>query len=75
MDQCVLGLHERCINCGTCDDRCILDYSKVCNSCRKCESEDAFCELDPEKLCDNCFRCLETEQEYAEILIDQILSE
>lgn len=36
MKTCVLGLHDACIGCGTCDDRCERDVNKVCDNCFAC---------------------------------------
>lgn len=35
-------------------------------------TEDDYCELDPTKICDNCFKCLETDSDYASVVIDGI---
>ena len=40
MKKCILGLHETCINCGECDNRCELDPSKICDNCFKCLETD-----------------------------------
>ena len=48
--------------------KCIYE-DKVCTNCGDC-----ICELDPNKICDNCEKCLnQTDAEYYEILIDEIM--
>lgn len=36
-------------------------------------TDKRFCELDENKICDNCGKCIETDKEYNELLIDDIL--
>ena len=52
------------------DERfCELDENKICDNCGECDR----CDLDPRKICDNCGKCIETDKEYNELLIDDIL--
>ena len=32
-----------------------------------------MCDLDETKVCDNCGKCIESEDEYAEIKIDEVI--
>ncbi len=48
---------------------CELDENKICDNCGECDR----CDLDPRKICDNCGKCIETDKEYNELLIDDIL--
>lgn len=47
---------------------CVL-YERECTGCGECD----ICDLDSSKICDNCGRCIETEKEYNEIKIDEIV--
>lgn len=47
---------------------CVL-YDRTCIECGECNR----CDLDPNKICDNCCKCIETDQEYLEIKIDEIV--
>lgn len=47
--------------------KCIL-YERECIDCGEC----MVCDIDPNKICDNCGKCIEVEDDYAEILIDEI---
>ena len=49
---------------------CELDPNKVCDDCGEC---DKYCIYDSSKLCDNCFMCLESEEDYAEIKITDVI--
>lgn len=51
--------------------KCVL-YDRDCIDCGECD----ICDLEPGKICDNCGKCLSTgDEEYREILIDDILFE
>ena len=50
---------------------CIL-YDRECINCNECN----MCDLEPGKICDNCEKCLKlSDNDYKEIIIDEILSE
>lgn len=48
---------------------CLLRENEPCIHCGECD----LCDLDETKVCDNCCKCLETDAEYNEITVDQIL--
>ena len=48
--------------------KCVLE-DKECINCGECD----ICDLDRNKICDNCGKCIETEGEYAKIIIDEII--
>ncbi len=51
------------------EKKCIFEKNKICDDCGDCK-----CDLNPEKICDNCEKCLnQTDAEYLEILIDDIM--
>ena len=50
--------------------KCVLE-NKECINCGECD----ICDLDRNKICDNCGKCIETEGEYAKIIIDEIIGE
>lgn len=47
---------------------CILE-ERLCTVCGECE----VCELNSSKICDNCCECIESQSDYLEIQIDDIL--
>ncbi|MBR5156178.1 MAG: hypothetical protein IKW59_00235 [Clostridia bacterium] len=47
---------------------CILE-DKVCTNCGECEK----CDLNPEKICDNCGKCIDSDADYNEIEIEEIV--
>ena len=49
-------------------EHCILE-DRICTECGECDR----CELYPDKLCDNCCKCIETDVDYLEIQVDDIL--
>ncbi len=48
---------------------CILQDNKICDECGECD----YCDLNPFKKCDNCGKCIESEDEYRELKIDEII--
>lgn len=48
---------------------CVL-YDRDCIYCDEC----FICDLDREKMCDNCEECIKPENDYAKIIIDEIIS-
>lgn len=40
---------------------CVIDETKICDSCGECDR----CDIDPQKLCDNCCKCI-TADDYLE---------
>lgn len=60
-DKMKLGLFMR---------KCVLE-DKTCIECGKCD----ICDLDSNKVCDSCGKCIETDKDYAEIIIDEIIIE
>lgn len=48
---------------------CVLEDGKICNDCGECE----YCDLNPFKKCTNCGRCIDSEEEYRELKIDQVI--
>lgn len=47
---------------------CVL-YERACTGCGECDK----CDLNPNKICDSCGKCIETNKEYNEIKIDEII--
>lgn len=47
---------------------CVL-YERECMGCGECDK----CDLDSAKICDNCGKCIESDREYNEIKIDEII--
>jgi len=48
--------------------KCIL-YDRECDDCQECQ----MCDLNPDKVCDNCGKCIDPKEEYAKIIIDEIV--
>ncbi len=48
---------------------CVLDDEKICNACGECE----YCDLNPFEKCTNCGRCIDSDEEYLEIKIDDVI--
>jgi len=51
-------------------EKCEL-YDRDCIDCGECER----CDLDPNKICDNCCRCIESDSDYAEIIITDVITD
>lgn len=49
--------------------KCILDSRKICNDCGECD----YCDLNPFKKCTNCGKCIDSNEEYRELKIDEII--
>ncbi len=49
-------------------EACVLE-ERLCIQCGECD----MCELNAQKICDNCCQCIENDNDYAEIVIDDIL--
>ncbi len=48
--------------------QCVL-YDRECIECGECN----MCDLDPTKVCDNCMKCVQTDADYKELVIADIL--
>ncbi len=48
---------------------CILTETKICNNCGECD----YCDLNPFEKCTNCGRCIDSDEEYLEIKIDNVI--
>ena len=48
--------------------KCVLE-DKMCVNCGECD----VCDLDGSKICDNCGKCIDSDAEYAEIKIDEVM--
>ncbi len=49
------------------EKECLLGYG-ICTDCGECDK----CDFYEHKLCDNCGACLETDADYAAIVIDHV---
>lgn len=49
--------------------KCIFDEEKICDECGECD----YCDINPFKKCDNCGKCIDSDDEYRELKIDEVI--